>query len=250
MSVGIDLGNPLLIVAALAALGYSPCNTRLSIRNRGNAVSEELTTDTHPQATAQTQTATVLSSTENKFIRLSFWQTILSVVGLLIAVLALSAALTESAAVRRQTAAAVWPFIQVTVTDFDTGDDAEFMLSFTNSGVGPALVRSVRVAIDGEPMQDWSQAVAKLGGTLNAQVGRNAISNRVLSPGQTVDLITIADADLARNFQAVVQHPDTAITYCYCSIFDECWLANSQSQALDPQQVEMCPDYGDEGFQY
>ena len=86
---------------------------------------------------------------ENHIIRLTFWQTILSIVGVVIAVLALYAALTESAAVRQQTAAAVWPFVQLNIANYDTGDTAGFSLGFTNVGVGPAKMQDVRLSIDG-----------------------------------------------------------------------------------------------------
>ncbi|MEJ2330125.1 MAG: hypothetical protein P8Z33_09715 [Gammaproteobacteria bacterium] len=61
------------------------------------------------QAANDVESAATLSllRAEHHIIRLTFWQTILSVVGVVIAVLALYAALTESAAVRQQTAAAV-----------------------------------------------------------------------------------------------------------------------------------------------
>tara|TARA_Y100000592_G_C5417466_1_gene291417 strand:- start:180 stop:827 length:648 start_codon:yes stop_codon:yes gene_type:complete len=190
-----------------------------------------------------------LSGTEQRLVRLSFWQTVLSVVGVFIAVLALYAALTESQAVRQQTAAAVWPFVQLSVEDYDTGDRAGFMLSVTNSGVGPALVRSVRVVLDGQAMRDWEQVVTQLGGELNEQVGRSTLSDRVLSPGVRRDLITVTDQNLARQFQAMIANPENSISYCYCSIFDECWVADSRRQALDPTTVQSCPDYGDEAFQ-
>ncbi|MDH7943753.1 hypothetical protein QGM61_07955 [Pseudohongiella sp. SYSU M77423] len=190
-----------------------------------------------------------LSGTERRLVRLSFWQTVLSVAGVFIAVLALYAALTESQAVRQQTAAAVWPFVQLSVEDFDTGDRAGFMLSVTNSGVGPALVRSVRVVLDGQAMRDWEQVVRQLGGELNEQVGRSTLSDRVLSPGVRRDLITVTEQSLARQFQAMIANPENSISYCYCSIFDECWVADSRRQALEPMTVQSCPDYGDEAFQ-
>ena len=185
---------------------------------------------------------------DRSFVRLTYWQTVLSVVGVFIAVVALYAALTESEAVRRQTAAAVWPFVQVSVADFDSGEVAGFTLSVTNAGVGPALVRTLRVVVEGEPMRDWAHVVAPLGGTVDENVGRNSIGNRVLSPGQKVDLISVSDPVLARRLQAVVRSPGTTITYCYCSIFEECWLADGQSQALDPEPVETCPSFGSETF--
>ena len=189
-----------------------------------------------------------LSGTEKRLVRLSFWQTVLSVVGVFIAVLALYAALTESQAVRQQTAAAVWPFVQLSVEDYDTGDRAGFMLSVTNSGVGPALVRSVRVVLDGQAMRDWEQVVTQLGGELNEQVGRSTLSDRVLSPGVRRDLITVTDQNLARQFQTMIANPENSISYCYCSIFDECWVADSRRQALEPTTVQSCPDYGDDAF--
>ena len=190
----------------------------------------------------------VLSSTERIFLRLSFWQTVLSVVGVFIAVIALYAALTESEAVRQQTAAAVWPFVQISVADYDTGETAGFTLSFKNAGVGPARVRALRLVIDGEPMRDWSQVVAHLGGELDEQVGRSFISGRVLSPDEKVDLVSVSDPVLARQFQAAIAGSQTSLSYCYCSIFDDCWLAESTGDALNPLPVEACPDFGKAAF--
>ena len=64
---------------------------------------------------------------EQSIVRLTFWQTVLSVAGVIIAIAALYAALVESAAVRRQTAAAVWPFVQMSIEDYDTGAAARFV---------------------------------------------------------------------------------------------------------------------------
>ncbi|MDX1537445.1 MULTISPECIES: hypothetical protein [unclassified Arsukibacterium] len=197
---------------------------------------------------SDTEPAQIPSASEKIFIRLSFWQTILSVVGIFIAVLALYAALTESEAIRKQTSAAVWPFIQISIADYDFGQDASFTLTFTNTGVGPALIRAVKVEVDGKPMRDWAQVVTYLGGTFDENVGRNTISNRVLSPGRKIDLLSVAEPALARKFQAAVGNPQTAITFCYCSIFDDCWLADSRSQVLDPEPVDACPDFQHETF--
>ena len=189
-----------------------------------------------------------LSNSERIFVRLSFWQTVLSLVGVFIAVLALYAALTESQAVRQQTAAAVWPFVQMSIEDFDTGETAGFTLSFTNAGVGPALIRSVRLMVDGQAMRDWVHVIDYLGGEIDERVGRTAVSERVLSPDRTIDLISVSNPALARQFQSMIGNTQNSITYCYCSIFDDCWLADSRSPALNPEPVAVCPDFGEAGF--
>lgn len=185
---------------------------------------------------------------EHHIIRLTFWQTILSVVGVVIAVLALYAALTESAAVRQQTAAAVWPFVQLMVEDYDTGDEAGFSLAFTNVGVGPAKMQDVRVSIDGSVARNWSDLVASVDGDAGAPVNRNFISDRVLRPDETVIIFGTKNAELARKLVGAVSKPRGALTFCYCSIFDECWLADSRKELQAQEPVEACPDFGGDTY--
>lgn len=205
--------------------------------------------ETAEERAAEEQNTLTLSGTERLFVRLTLWQTILSVVGIFIAVVALYAALKESAAVRQQTAAAVWPFVQLIVEDYDTGDTAGFALSFTNAGVGPARIAGVRVELNGEPVRDWARAVSIVGGNADSDVSRNFVTGRVLRPEETIDMIRTHDPDLARRFQAANAQPDNQITYCYCSIFDECWLADSRRDLQNPEPVTSCPDFGDESFE-
>ena len=189
-----------------------------------------------------------LLSAERHIIRLTFWQTILSVVGIVIAVLALYAALTESAAVRQQTAAAVWPFVQLMVENHDTGDAAAFSLAFSNVGVGPAKMQDVRMSIDGNVTRNWSELIASVDGDSGAAVNRNFISDRVLRPDETVVIFSTNDADLARKLVSAVSKPRGALTFCYCSIFDECWLADSRDDLQAPELVGACPDFGSDTY--
>ena len=206
----------------------------------------ENSTETHePRQPA----APALSGTERTFVRMTLWQTVLSMVGVFIAVIALYAALKESAAVRQQTAASVWPFVQLLIEDYDTAEGAGFSMSFVNAGVGPAKLDGVRLEIGGAAVRDWAQAVAALGGDpAVANVSRNFISGRVLRPDERVDMLHTAEPDLARRFQSAIADPANHIRYCYCSIFGECWLADSRRDLQEPQAVEACPEFGDEGF--
>jgi len=210
-------------------------------------LSEDVT-EKNDEPTENAESKSELASTERLFLRLTFWQTLLSVVGVFIAVVALYAALSESAAVRQQTAAAVWPFVQLSIEDSDSGDAAEFTMSFTNAGVGPAKMRTMRLIVGGEPTRDWADAITRLGGRLTSSVNRNFISNRVLSPDEKVDSIHTNDAELARKFQAVMGNPENYVTFCYCSIFDECWVADSRKDLQNPEMVEQCPDFGEAAF--
>jgi hypothetical protein len=206
-------------------------------------------TEKNAEPVREKRSTPLVTGVEHFFVRMTFWQTILSVVGIFIAVVALYAALKASAAVRQQTAAAVWPFVQMMIEDYDKDNMAGFTMSFVNVGVGPAKVRKLRIEIDGQPIRDWTQAVNVLGGSLDAAVSRNFIGGRVMRPEERVDLISTTDPDLARRFQRAIATQGNYVSYCYCSIFDECWLADSRKDLQDPEPVEMCPDFGDESFE-
>lgn len=210
-------------------------------------MSEE-TNEEHKEPLPDQRSESMLAHTERAFLRLTFWQTVLSVAGIFIAVVALYAALTESAAVRQQTAATVWPYVQFSTEDSDTGESADFTMYFANTGVGPAKMRTMQLVIDGKPIRNWAHAVTQLGGQLTNHVSRDFVSGRVLSPNEKVVALTTTDPYLARQFRATVANPDNFIAFCYCSIFDKCWLADSRKDLQNPEPVEVCPDFGEAGF--
>ena len=188
------------------------------------------------------------SGSERAFVRLTFWQTVLSLVGVFIAIVALYAALTESDATRKQTAAAVWPFVQLTVSDHLSADAAQFGISLTNAGVGPARMRSMRVFLEGTPLRDWHHAMELVGEEGTHRLGQTYVSRRVLIPGETIDMVSTTDRVLVGKFLASLARPGNVVTYCYCSIFDECWVIDSDKDLQTPDPVDECPDFGDEAF--
>jgi hypothetical protein len=198
--------------------------------------------------TRQTAATNDFSGTERAFVRLTFWQTILSLVGVFIAVVALYAALAESDAARKQTAAAVWPFVQLTVHDHLSEDRAEFRISMTNAGVGPARMRSMRVTLDDTPLRDWHHAMALVGEEGIHRLGQSYVGRRVLIPGESVDMVMTEDRVLVGKFLDSLARPGTSITYCYCSIFDTCWVVDSEKDLQTPDPVDTCPDFGDQSF--
>lgn len=189
-----------------------------------------------------------LSKVDRIFVRLNVLNTVLAIAGLFTGAVALYAALTESEAVRKQSAAAVWPFVQFSTSDRINEDGPYFSMQLTNAGVGPAKIESVRIEIDGEARENWQEVVAALVPDSQPRFGMSFSLNRVLRPGEQVRMIETQDAELQKTFVAATLDPVNRFTYCYCSIFDECWLADSAKNVQKPEPVAQCPDYGDEAF--
>ncbi len=189
-----------------------------------------------------------LTKAEKTFIRISWLQTVLALAGLFTGAVALYAALHESAAVRRQSAAAVWPYIQVAINYSPTADESYFNLVLTNSGVGPARIKAIKLTLNGSPVRTWGDAVALLEGPEDAVYSQFTAGGRVLRPGDSVEMFATANRVIVDGMIAATASPGTAIEYCYCSIFDECWVARVQTGREDPTPVAACPDYGAAAF--
>ncbi|TXS94143.1 hypothetical protein FV139_11120 [Parahaliea maris] len=189
-----------------------------------------------------------MTSVERSFVRMALWQNVLALVGIVVGVIALYAAITESAAVRQQTAASVWPFLQFSIQDHDSAESASFAFQFANVGVGPARVAQLQLLAAGEPIADLEGLIEAAGGGELASLSRNYISYRVVSPGETIEALSTHDAALARKLQQLVANPESAVRFCYCSIFDACWEVDSRVSLHHPAPVPECPDYGEDRF--
>ena len=186
---------------------------------------------------------------ERTFLKMMFWKNLLSLAGVFTGGAALYLTLIQAEAVRQQTAAAAWPYIQFSIADTDDGDAARFALNFRNVGVGPAKLRTAQLQLDDQPVMSWVDATQRLSDEplkLGVHFGRSAISGRVLAPGESSVAFETSYRPLVLSLQQAVYGGRVALSYCYCSIFDECWLVTTSNDGREPDhpQVEQCPDYG------
>jgi hypothetical protein len=82
---------------------------------------------------------------------------------------------------RQQVRARVWPHLHIGQSTFPPSIYVE------NQGVGPAIVRSVEVLVDGKPQLDWDQVFAAVGmhGDINTQ--GPSMGGYVLTPGHVTN---------------------------------------------------------------
>jgi hypothetical protein len=111
-----------------------------------------------------------------------------------------------------------------------------------NNGVGPARVESVRLTLDGKPMRDWNHVLAALGHDGSPpNLGTSSIGGEVIPPNTnretTIEPIRINDRAIAKLFKDAEHR--FAMDICYCSVYDECWIAHWQQSRADG--VDRCP---------
>ena len=157
--------------------------------------------------------------------------------------------------------ASFWPFLQL--GSGNVSDDGTHAIAFglENVGTGPARIHSFQVEVDGQPLEpgghlltkvlraccneEFEAAIARNGGNIIAIYGSEVsspVSNRFVAADDDVTAMrwprTEANAALWATLDTARQNGRITMTTCYCSVFDECWIAHSN--VFPPEEVDSC----------
>lgn len=169
------------------------------------------------------------------------WDAVAAVIASLVGLLALIVAGYTAWIQRQQVRAQVWPYLII------GNDDPSHALTVENKGVGPAIVRSVKVTVEGKPQPDWIHVVAALGIPPH-HFSQTSLNRDVLSPGEQFDAIRFPDKELWQRFRAAA-FGKIAMDICFCSTLAECWISSNRNLVgsatmplqLRVQPVDQCP---------
>jgi hypothetical protein len=167
-----------------------------------------------------------------------------AIVASLVGLLALLVAGYTAYIQRQQVRAQVWPWLVA------GNNDNERSIEVLNKGVGPAIVHSAQVFVDGKPQPDW-QHVLKALGAVPHQYSQSTLNPNVLTPGEKVPAVQFADREDYARFRAAAVTHLTLVNICYCSTLGECWMYSdrhavgykSLAQLVKP--VDKCPKLPD-----
>lgn len=173
---------------------------------------------------------------------------IVSGAAIFISLCTLAVLLYEANLMREQQRASVWPYVEVgpRVKNDEVG------IVVINQGIGPARIRSMRVAVDGTPVQTWSSVFAALGVDA-APNSVTTINGRVL-PAQSEEMVVEVEVGSAEQREGLIatmlsDAPRLAIEMCYCSVYDECWRLDAFGLGDERRPVARCSE-ADVEFSY
>jgi hypothetical protein len=178
-------------------------------------------------------------------------------VALLLSLISLWVAIETEVANRQMVAASSWPLLEVDSSNVDDKGNSVLLFRVTNTGVGPAKVRSFEVFYKGKPytsavsliqaccQRDFKRPAISDTATTTDNLITGGIAGNVIRAGETHPFITLGlGPQNAKLWRALNDARNTAITYriCFCSVFDECWLNTVTGRdQLDPAPVKVCP---------
>ena len=124
-------------------------------------------------------------------------------------------------------------------------------LDFVNRGVGPAHEESLLVTVDGRPVRSFPDMLAASLGPKEGHEAyevfhrthtllRNNVPKRFVAAGQSQLVFRLPRTpENAKWWDALVkQQSRWNVAFCYCSVFNECWSARSETSDSTP--VKQC----------
>jgi hypothetical protein len=171
------------------------------------------------------------------------WNGVAAIIAACVGLLALFVSGYTAYIQHQQVRAQVWPYLEA---GNDDGNQAVYVY---NKGVGPAIVKSAQIFVDGKPQTSWVKVLDALGLPSRDYV-QSTLNPAVISAGEQVRAIGLRDKDRWQSFRgAAVDH--MTMNICFCSTLDECWMYSDQhpvgykstAQLIHP--VDRCPSLPD-----
>lgn len=160
-------------------------------------------------------------------------------------------AFEQADATKKMQVGSVWPMVS-----YDTGnltDEGEPQINFniSNRGVGPARIGGMQLSYEGRAyrsIHDLMRACCVPKGEMVAAVLTD-VNGEVIPPGEEFAFARIEPGAVSPSAYRRMEEARLRVRaqVCYCSVFDDCWVEDSQSTAT--RSVDQCPaDWVQFGF--
>jgi hypothetical protein len=157
--------------------------------------------------------------------------------------------------------ASSWPVLQLGSGNMTDKREQQISFALRNAGIGPARIHTFEFVVDAATIsrgylireiaeaccaEAFKAALAKTGGDALAALDHSfstPVANTFLSPNQETQALgwprTERNAVLWDAVDDARKNGRIATRACYCSVFDECWLA--EPRVFPPRQMAKCP---------
>jgi hypothetical protein len=194
----------------------------------------------------------------DRAFRLDFF---IAIAALLVSALTAGTLIYQTHVIGAQYAATIWPYVSVETT-YDNPNGVTMVL--TNDGLGPALIRSAQLSVEGKDVSSWDgylmmlvredprirsffmrmQAAVVAGHPPRGlTITTSSVGSTSIRPGQSKLIFKIwSPSPGLVPLDAMAEHP-IALDLCYCSLNESCWLLHAtpgKNGAPDPQPVNRC----------
>ncbi|WP_306252432.1 hypothetical protein [Parvularcula sp. IMCC14364] len=176
--------------------------------------------------------------------RISF-ETVGSIVAIVVGVVALFVAWDEAKSVRKQQAASVLPIVKIFTSYTTTEMGHKSAVIVQNVGVGPAFIENARIIWDGTQLQDVRSGLAVLPGANDlVEIWTSPLYGEIMSGNDEYEMFSAimpsekVTAEYISSLKTSINR-NLIIEACFCSVYEECWTTNLNS-TIRPQPIKSC----------
>jgi hypothetical protein len=148
------------------------------------------------------------------------WDGVAAIIAALVGLLALCVSGYTAYIQHQQVRAQVWPYLEA------GNDDGNQAIYVYNKGVGPAIVKTAQVLVDGKPQASWGDVLTSLGVPPHDYV-QSTLNPGVISAGEQLRVIGIHEKERWQTFRSAAVERMT-MNICFCSTLDECWMYSDE----------------------
>jgi hypothetical protein len=166
---------------------------------------------------------------------------ILAVLAVFLSCVSVFIAVSHGRTMERLVAANSWPNVGFSTGNVsDNGDQDIITLRLRNSGVGPARIDTLELFYKGVPQASVRAFMESCCDIKKAHLNVSAVVDDVLPARESVDFLSVERAknDVALWEKLNTERLQVRVRTCYCSVFDECWVADSEQHR--PVRVDEC----------
>lgn len=153
-------------------------------------------------------------------------------------------------AMEKLVAANSWPNVRpdVSIDDGKEPGTLRFVVTVANRGVGPALVETLEFWVGDKPIANSAAMIrhlkerAAIDQPTPGRVEGASVVGGFLGAKESHDLLAFTPTADPRWFAAMLRTAEELRSrVCYCSVFDECYVADSRAENARPKPVDNCP---------
>ncbi len=157
----------------------------------------------------------------NQYSRQDQFQTIGTLLALVISSLALFVSIYEANILKSQQESMVWPYL--TVSKNYSSDGFSFVVN--NNGTGPAIVKSMEVRYKGQPVQDFDALLDRIKPDRKIGYDRlrmSGLNNDVVKVGERRIIFNMPwDKETRKMSESMIY---VQVVVQYCSVLGDCWV--------------------------
>jgi hypothetical protein len=150
---------------------------------------------------------------------------------------------------RQLVAANSWPFVQIAENDQAPGGGPGIDLLLMNQGIGPAKLETFELFWKDEAQRgpdEFMRNCCEPAGAQDISLAISSTHGMVMRAGGVLNFINLTTTPQTAAVVTALRSGlnNLSFRYCYCSVFDECWLVErrfGKPASLSPSSVKVCP---------